>query len=161
MLPSFEKCITSAARPSSLSICPPGKNIMMIKNFAANLVKILWVWCWNQDAIIAVDGERVSSTKNSTDESVKDQGVVGCVFWLERHCPSWTCITWSDGKQTVVPGSFSVWGMLCLGRGLNCGKNQTWMLHHDNAPAHASLLILSYLVNIGHPLCPIHPILRI
>jgi hypothetical protein len=25
-------------------------------------------------------------------------------------------------------------------------ENQTWMLHHDNAPAHASLLICSYLV---------------
>ena len=24
-------------------------------------------------------------------------------------------------------------------------ENQTWMLHHDNAPAHASLLIRSYL----------------
>jgi len=24
-------------------------------------------------------------------------------------------------------------------------ENQTWMLHHDNAPAHASLLICSYL----------------
>jgi len=24
-------------------------------------------------------------------------------------------------------------------------ENQTWMLHHNNAPAHASLLILSYL----------------
>ena len=33
------------------------------------------------------------------------QGVVGCVFWLERHCPSRICITWSDGKLTVVPGS--------------------------------------------------------
>ena len=37
-------------------------------------------------------------------------------------------------------------------------ENQTWMLHHDNAPAHASLLIRSYL---RHPLCPIRPILRI
>ena len=36
-------------------------------------------------------------------------------------------------------------------------ENQTWMLHHDNEPAHASLLIRSYLAK--HPLCPIHPIL--
>jgi len=35
--------------------------------------------------------------------------------------------------------------MLCAGRDLNCGKNQTWMLHHDNAPDHASILIRSYL----------------
>jgi len=26
--------------------------------------------------------------KRSTDESVKDQGDVGCVFLLERHCLS-------------------------------------------------------------------------
>jgi len=39
-------------------------------------------------------------------------------------------------------------------------KNQTWMLHHDNALAHASLLIRSYWQNIRHPLCSIHPILR-
>ena len=39
-------------------------------------------------------------------------------------------------------------------------ENQTWMLHHDNSPAHASLLIRSYLANVRHPLCLIHPILR-
>jgi hypothetical protein len=37
-------------------------------------------------------------------------------------------------------------------------ENHTWMLHHDNAPTHASFLICSYLEK--HPLCPIHPILR-
>jgi len=26
--------------------------------------------------------------EKSTDESVKDQGDVGCVFCLKRHCPS-------------------------------------------------------------------------
>jgi len=39
-------------------------------------------------------------------------------------------------------------------------ENQTWMLHHDNAPAHASLLIRSYLVKhqtsvVSHP--PYYP----
>ena len=28
------------------------------------------------------------------------------------------------------------------------GENQTWMLHHDNAPAHASLVIRSYLAKL-------------
>jgi len=36
-----------------------------------------------------------------------------CVFWLEKHCPSWICTTWSDGKQTVVPGSFSMFEGCC------------------------------------------------
>jgi len=36
-------------------------------------------------------------------------------------------------------------------------ENQTWMLHHDNAPAHVSLLIRSYLAKhqttvVPHPL---------
>jgi len=35
-------------------------------------------------------------------------------------------------------------------------ENQTWILHHDNAPAHASLLIRSYLAKhqtsvVAHP----------
>jgi len=35
-------------------------------------------------------------------------------------------------------------------------KNQTWILHHDNAPPHASLLIRSYLAKHQTPVVP-HP----
>jgi len=42
--------------------------------------------------------------------------------------------------------------MLCTG----LWENQTWMLHHDNAPAHASLLIRSYLAKHQTSLVP-HP----
>ena len=35
-------------------------------------------------------------------------------------------------------------------------ENQTWMLHHDNAPAHASLLIRSYLAKYQTSVVP-HP----
>jgi len=35
-------------------------------------------------------------------------------------------------------------------------ENQTWMLHHDNAPAHASLLVRSYLVQHRTSVVP-HP----
>jgi len=35
-------------------------------------------------------------------------------------------------------------------------ENQTWMLLHDNAPAHASLFILSYLAKHQTPVVP-HP----
>ena len=35
-------------------------------------------------------------------------------------------------------------------------ENQTWMLHHDNAPAHASLLICSYLAKYQTSVVP-HP----
>ena len=36
-------------------------------------------------------------------------------------------------------------------------ENLTWMLHHDNAPAHASLLIRSYLTKHQTPLVPHAP----
>ena len=78
-------------------------------NFAANLVNILqrhlnyltkhtgrteWAEC---------------RTKNKARMSRSKIKVLLVVFffWLERHCPSWICTTWSDGKQTVVLGSFS------------------------------------------------------
>jgi hypothetical protein len=35
-------------------------------------------------------------------------------------------------------------------------QNQTWILHHDNVPAHASLLILCYLANHQTSIVP-HP----
>jgi len=37
------------------------------------------------NSTVAVEVERISSTKTSTDESAKRQGYVSCVFWLERH----------------------------------------------------------------------------
>ena len=54
-----------------------------------------------------------TSTKKSTDKSVEEQGVVGCVFRMERHCLSRICTTWSDAKLTVVPGSFSTFEGCC------------------------------------------------
>jgi hypothetical protein len=62
--------------------------------FAANLVKILQrhFSCLTKHA--GRTGERVCCTKKSTDESVEDQGDAVCVFWLERHCPSWNCTMW-------------------------------------------------------------------
>ena len=100
---------------------------------------------------------RVSSIKKSTDELVKDQGDVGFVFWLERHCPSWICITWSDGKQTVLPGSSSTFEGCCA-------QEEAWImgkpyLHVDrnNAPAHASLFIRSYLAKHQTSIVPQPP----
>ena len=94
--------------------------------------------------------------QKNTNKSVKDQGVVGCVFWLERHCLSWICTTWSDGKQTVVPGSFSAFEGCCARKGPELWENQTSMLHHDNAPDRASLLSRSYLAKHQTSVVP-HP----
>ena len=81
----------------------------------------LWIWCWSQNATVAVDGRRVSLTEKSMDELVKDHSDVGCVSWLERHCPSLICTTWSDGKQTVVSGSFSQFEGCCV-------HEETWIV---------------------------------
>ena len=55
--------------------------------------------------------------QKSTDVSVKDQDVAGCVFRLKRRCLSWICTMWSDGKQTIVPGSFSTFEGCCAQEG--------------------------------------------
>ena len=65
--------------------------------------------------------ERASLTKKRADYSVKDQCDVGCVFWLERLCPSRICSTWSDGKQTVAPASFSAFDGCCA-------QEQSWIV---------------------------------
>ena len=81
--------------------------------------------------------------KKSTDESVKDQGVVGCVFWLERLCPSWIYTTWSGGKRQLYQEVLARLRDAVRRKKPELWENQTWMLHHNNAPAHASLLIRS------------------
>ena len=94
--------------------------------------------------------------KKHTVESVKGQGDFGCVFWLERHCPPWICTMWSDGKLTVVPGSFSVFEGWCA---QNYGKTRlgccTTMRRFTRRSSYAVIW-----QNIRHPLCLIHPILR-
>ena len=120
----------------------------------------LWALCWNQDAIVAVDGEKISSTKRSTDESVKDQGDVGCVFWLERHYPSLIFTTWSDGKQTFVPRSFSAFEGAVRMKRPDCGETTlgccTTTMRRLARPSSSTVI----WQNIRHPLCPIHPTLR-
>ena len=74
------------------------------------------------------------------------------VFWLERHCPSWICTTWSDGTRTVVPGSFSAFEGCCA-------QKEAWIVGKpdlDMAPAHASLLIRSFLAKYQTSVLP-HP----
>lgn len=46
-------------------------------------------------------------------ESVKDQDDVGCVFWLQRQCPSKIYTTWSDSKQGNLSRNFSTFEGCC------------------------------------------------
>jgi len=63
-----------------------------------------------------VDSERVSSTKKSMDESVKDQGDVGC-FLIGRALSIMNLYHMVRCKQTVVPGSFSAFEGCCVQEG--------------------------------------------
>jgi len=56
--------------------------------------------------------EMASSTKKSGWVGQRSRWCWLC-FWLERHCLSRICNTWSDGKQTVVPASFSAFEGCC------------------------------------------------
>ena len=78
-------------------------------------------------------------------------------FLIRKDYRSWICTTWSDRKEAFVPGSFIV----CLKDAVRrkrpeLWENQTWMLHHDNAPAYAALLIRSYLAKYQTSVEP-HP----
>ena len=106
-----------------------------------------------------MDGERVSSSKKGTHESVKDQGDVGCVF-------DWKGIV----HHEFLPRGQMVNKQLyqeVLARLTDAGRrkrtelweNQAWMLHHDKEPADASLLIRSYQAKHQTSVVPIHPIL--
>jgi hypothetical protein len=67
--------------------------------------------------------ENGQKKKKSTYELVKDQGVFGCVFLFERHCPSRICTTWSDSNQRVVAESFSAFeGFLAQEEAYMVGK---------------------------------------
>ena len=53
-------------------------------------------------------------------------------------------MAWSDGKQAGVPELLACLRDAMCRKRPELWKNQTWMLHHYNAPAPASLFISSY-----------------
>ena len=102
----------------------------------------------DHDAIVAADGERVSSTPPK-----KKHGWVG---QRSRWC--WLCFL--VGKALSIISLYHICQMVnkqlyqeVLARLRDAVRrkrpelweNQTWMLHHDSALAYASLLIRSYL----------------
>jgi len=80
---------------------------------------------------------KVSSTKKNTDESVKDQGYVGCIFdWKDIFHHEFT--TWSDDKQMYQEVLARLRDAVSRKKS-ELWENHTWMLHH-NAPTHSSLI---------------------
>jgi len=62
---------------------------------------------------------------------------------------------WSDSKQSYQEVLARLRDAVCRKRP-ELWENQTWMLHHDNVPAHVSLLIRSYLAKHQTSVVP-HP----
>lgn len=68
-----------------------------------------------------------------------------CVFWLWGHNSSWISTSWLDCEQGMLSecdeeaergsGEKKVWFV----------EGGKWLLHHDNALAHSSLLIYDFL----------------
>ena len=118
----------------------------------------LWLCYWNQDAIIVVDGERVLSTKKrNTIESAKYQGDDGSVFLIGKEL---SIMRFVPGGQMVNEQLYQeilahLWDALRTKRP-EMWESQTWILHHDNAPTHKSLLISSYLAKYHISVVP-HP----
>ena len=73
----------------------------------------LWVWWWNKDAIVAVEGERVSSTNKKKARMSRSKFKVMLVVFFD-----WKSIVHhelvSRGQMvTVLPGSFSAFEGCC------------------------------------------------
>jgi len=90
------------------------------------------------------------------DESVKDKGDVGCVFdWKgfvhHEFVPRVQMVNKQFYEEILARMRDAV-----RRKRPELWENQTWMLHHDNAPAHASLLIRSYLAKHQTSVAP-HP----
>ena len=66
------------------------------------------------------------------------------------------CTTWSDGKQMYQEVLARLRGIVRR-KSPESWENQTWMLHHDNAPDSSSLLIRSYLAKHRKSVVPYPP----
>ena len=94
--------------------------------------------------------------QKSTGESVKDEGVVGFFFYWKgtvhhEFVPRGQMVNKQLYQEILARLRDAV-----RRKRPELWVNQTWMLHHDNAPAHASLLIRSYLAKHQTSVVP-HP----
>ena len=94
--------------------------------------------------------------QKSTDELVKDQGVVGCVFeWIGIVYHEFVPCGQMVNRQLYQAVLARLREALRRKRP-ELWENQTWILNHNNAPAQASLLIRSYLAKHKIPVV-LHP----
>jgi hypothetical protein len=96
--------------------------------------------CWNKSAVIAVDGNIVAMTTNSTSESLKCEDDVDSFFWLVGYCnnefvPHVETVNKELYLNVLKCLSETVWR-----KRPEAWTNNTWVLLHDSAPTDASLI---------------------
>jgi len=97
-----------------------------------------------------VGGKILATTKKSTSDSLKWEGYVDSLF-------DWKGIVHHEfvPRGETVNKGFCLKVMKRLGEAMRrkwpeAWTNKTWKLHHDNAPAHASLLISEFCGEARH-----------
>ena len=86
-----------------------------------------------------------SKTEKSPSSSMKCKGFAFYFLRLQWHSASWILTTRSYGRKEYY---FEVRSRLRKTIWQNCTelwKNQSWIWHHDNAPAHTSMLVCEFL----------------
>ena len=118
--------------------------------------------CWNKSVVVAVGGKILATTKKSTSESFKCEGDVDSFFFY------WKAIVHNEFVPCVetVNKEFYLkvmkrWREAVRRKRPEVWTNKTWMVHRDNAPAHASLLIREFLVKQETIVVPQPPTLQI
>ena len=102
----------------------------------------VWLWHWNQSPIVPMETSRRSKTEKSTSSSVKCEGFVHSFLglqWRGDHEFLIQCRTvyylevMRPLHEAIRQKRTELW------------KNQSYILHHDNATAHTSMLGRTFL----------------
>ena len=81
--------------------------------------------CWNKNAVVAVHGKILATTKKSTSESLKCEGDVDSFFLIGRVLFSMSLFhVERQSIKSFTWRSWSVWRKLCEGRGLRLGRTR-------------------------------------
>ena len=93
--------------------------------------------------------------RKSASIKIQHQGYDDCVFW-----PSWNCASWVCTRNTTVNFEYYKGLLERLRKDVRRKRPEKWtngfILHHDNAPCHTSLLVRQFLSNKNITVCP-HP----
>ena len=94
----------------------------------------------------------VTSTEEGKESEKQHQVNVDLFLWSEGNCSQRICSSWSAFYVEVLQRLLENVRRKCPDH----WRNNTWLLHHDNAPAHAALLTRRFLTDNNMTVVP-HP----